>query len=118
MDEPSVLQKMKMGAIMGGTVGLTMGFLFGSYAIMRNGAGPRGFVATLSQYMLASGASFAFFLSIGSVIRTDNALGWHAPSLATTQPILRSRADGAALTRARWNWERQRQSLSRPYPSS
>ena len=35
--------------------------------IYRQGAGPRGILATLSQYMLGSAASFAFFLSIGSV---------------------------------------------------
>ena len=33
----------------------------------RGGAGPRGFMATLSQYMLSSAATFSFFLAIGSV---------------------------------------------------
>ena len=33
----------------------------------RNGAGPRGIIASLSQYMLSSAATFSFFLSIGSV---------------------------------------------------
>ena len=82
-----------MGALMGGGVGLTIGFIFGSYSIMRyatlptplhplisavhrthasaqqkrGGAGPRGFLATLSQYMLSSAATFSFFLAIGSV---------------------------------------------------
>jgi len=56
---------------MGGGVGLTIGFIFGSYSILRGGAGPRGVLATLSQYMLSSAATFSFFLAIGSVIRTD-----------------------------------------------
>jgi len=56
---------------MGGGVGLTIGFIFGSYSILRGGAGPRGILATLSQYMLSSAATFSFFLAIGSVIRTD-----------------------------------------------
>jgi hypothetical protein len=80
-----------MGALMGGGVGLTIGFIFGSYSILRyaascipffttlissirahssvyrGGAGPRGFLATLSQYMLSSAATFSFFLAIGSV---------------------------------------------------
>ncbi len=33
----------------------------------RGGAGPRGALPTLSQYMLSSAATFGFFLSIGSV---------------------------------------------------
>lgn len=71
--------------MMGAGVGLTIGFIFGSYSIMRcaypfcatagsgitfehrGGAGPRGFLPTLSQYMLSSAATFGFFLSIGSV---------------------------------------------------
>ena len=82
----------RMGALMGGGVGLTIGFIFGSYSILRyallcfpppfptlisvicahesiqrGGAGPRGFLATLSQYMLSSAATFSFFLAIGSV---------------------------------------------------
>jgi hypothetical protein len=73
---------------MGGGVGLTIGFIFGSYSILRyvphslsllisalgahpsvqrGGAGPRGLLATLSQYMLSSAATFSFFLAIGSV---------------------------------------------------
>ncbi|KDE05859.1 hypothetical protein MVLG_03802 [Microbotryum lychnidis-dioicae p1A1 Lamole] len=70
-EEPSVWSKLKMGATMGTMVGLTIGFLFGSFAILRNGAGPRGFLPSLSTYMLSSAATFGFFMSIGTVIRTD-----------------------------------------------
>ncbi|WFD43790.1 subunit of TIM23 translocase complex [Malassezia psittaci] len=38
------------------------------------GPGPRGALATLSQYMLSSGATFGFFMSIGSVLRTESTL--------------------------------------------
>lgn len=37
------------------------------FLFWRGGAGPRGFLATLSQYMLTSAATFSFFLAIGSV---------------------------------------------------
>ncbi|ORY34644.1 reactive mitochondrial oxygen species modulator 1-domain-containing protein [Naematelia encephala] len=67
----STFDKMKMGAMMGTGVGLTIGLIFGLTSIIRAGPGPRGTVATLSQYMLSSAATFGFFLSIGSVIRSD-----------------------------------------------
>lgn len=80
-----------MGAAMGAGVGLTMGFLFGSFSILRyvlrpsrvgpafslgsrGGAGPRGVLPTLSQYMLGSAATFSFFLAIGSVCVCSAAL--------------------------------------------
>ncbi|TFK57578.1 hypothetical protein OE88DRAFT_1651378 [Heliocybe sulcata] len=107
--EPTVWQKSKMGAMMGCGVGLTIGFIFGSYSIMRGGAGPRGFVATLSQYMLSSAATFSFFLAIGSVIRSDSVLPPHmeAARLQLLSPAIRSRADGAALIKARWEAEKR-----------
>ncbi|RDB29158.1 Protein MGR2 [Hypsizygus marmoreus] len=109
---PSVWQKMKMGALMGGGVGLTIGFIFGSWSIIRGGAGPRGAMATLSQYMLSSAATFSFFLAIGSVIRTDAMIAPHlqAAQLQMLAPALtvRTKAEGFQLMRARWAAERQR----------
>ncbi|TFY78311.1 hypothetical protein EWM64_g5704 [Hericium alpestre] len=111
---PSVWDKMKygnilMGALMGGGVGLTIGFIFGSYSILRGGAGPRGFLATLSQYMLSSAATFSFFLAIGSVIRNDALLPPHLEAMRLQlPPVMHGRADGASLIRARWAAEKQR----------
>ncbi|EAU92967.2 hypothetical protein CC1G_03754 [Coprinopsis cinerea okayama7 len=115
-----------MGALMGGGVGLTIGFIFGSWSIIRyafsspfvalaltvprHGAGPRGFMATLSQYMLSSAATFSFFLAIGSVIRTDvPQLQAIQMQLAAADPVVRSKYHGAQLMRARWEQERKRQ---------
>jgi len=97
----------RMGAMMGAGVGLTIGFIFGSWTILRGGAGPRGALPTLSQYMLSSAATFSFFLSIGSVIRNDAEL---PPQLLAAQqqryaymhPSIASRREGAQTVRARW----------------
>jgi len=82
--EPSVWSKLGMGALTGAMVGATIGTLFGTAAIVTRGAGPRGFLHSLSGYVIGSAATFScalasaplaercsFFLSIGSVIRTD-----------------------------------------------
>ncbi|KAH9810885.1 reactive mitochondrial oxygen species modulator 1-domain-containing protein [Melampsora americana] len=70
--EQSIIQKLGMGAAMGGAVGMTLGFIFGGFSIISRGAGPRGSLNTLASYMLSSGGTFAFFMSIGSVIRTED----------------------------------------------
>ncbi|KXN87553.1 Protein mgr2 [Leucoagaricus sp. SymC.cos] len=104
---------LRMGALMGTGVGLTIGFIFGSWSIIRGGAGPRGALGTLSQYMLSSAATFGFFLAIGSVIRSDNGLipphleAAHLQLMQSTSRI-RSKDEGFQLMRARWQAERQR----------
>ncbi|KAG1465898.1 hypothetical protein G6F46_001619 [Rhizopus delemar] len=69
--EPSAFDKMKMGAAMGGTVGLCIGFVFGSISLIRFGPGNKSPISLLSQYMVGSAASFGFFMSIGSVVRSE-----------------------------------------------
>lgn len=44
---------------MGAGVGLSIGFIGGMVQIMRAGPGPKGTLATLSQFMGTSGATFA-----------------------------------------------------------
>ena len=46
------------------------------FSSTRQGAGPRGLLATLSQYMLSSAATFSFFLAIGSVGPYEDSSPW------------------------------------------
>ncbi|KAH9846627.1 reactive mitochondrial oxygen species modulator 1-domain-containing protein [Lenzites betulinus] len=110
----TVWQKYRMGAAMGAGVGLTMGFLFGTFSILRGGAGPRGVLPTLSQYMLGSAATFSFFLAIGSVIRNDGKLPAHleAARMQLASPVMMSRAEGLSNMRLQWALEKQRRSTS------
>ncbi|KAI6811195.1 hypothetical protein KC332_g17781 [Hortaea werneckii] len=69
---PSTFDKAKMGAMMGGSVGIIIGFIFGATNIIRFGPGPNGMLRTLGQYMAGSAATFGFFMSIGTTIRTES----------------------------------------------
>ncbi|KAG9127941.1 subunit of TIM23 translocase complex [Ceratobasidium sp. 392] len=64
-------------------------------------------MATLSQYMLSSAATFSFFLSIGSVIRNEELLPSEVVARQhTLPPLVHSRIETAAIMRARWAMER------------
>ncbi|KAJ1721628.1 subunit of TIM23 translocase complex [Coemansia erecta] len=81
--QPSLWDKAKMGLIMGGSVGACLGCLIGFYSTMKFGPGPRGYLGTIGQYALGSGASFGFFMMIGSCIRSDNDRSLSAGDRAT-----------------------------------
>ncbi|KAI9269840.1 hypothetical protein BY458DRAFT_510585 [Sporodiniella umbellata] len=87
--EPSAFEKAKLGALMGGTVGLCIGFVFGSVSLIRFGSGNKSPVSLLSQYMMGSAASFGFFMSIGSVVRSEPRL----PSPNLKLPVLIKRRE-------------------------
>ncbi|KAL8386991.1 hypothetical protein RB595_010240 [Gaeumannomyces hyphopodioides] len=96
---PSNIDKLKMGAMMGGTVGAIMGFIWGTVTVFRFGAGTNGVMRTIGQYMLASGTTFGFFMGIGSVIRSDSspilqqayAQAYRRPTIMAQQRAFRPR---------------------------
>ncbi|EXJ63703.1 hypothetical protein A1O7_00038 [Cladophialophora yegresii CBS 114405] len=59
---PTWFDKLKMGMLMGGTVGGIMGFIYGTVTIFQYGAGQAGVMRTLGK----------LFMGIGSIIRTDS----------------------------------------------
>ncbi|KAH8834800.1 reactive mitochondrial oxygen species modulator 1-domain-containing protein [Flagelloscypha sp. PMI_526] len=111
VQQVSVWQKLKMGALMGGVSGMAVGFLFGGWTVIRGGAGPRGAMATLSQAMLGSAAFFGTFFAIGSVIRNDDSLPLHIRDRLMLESSVRvgSRAEGYLLMKQRWREERDKQ---------
>ncbi|ORX88402.1 hypothetical protein K493DRAFT_319502 [Basidiobolus meristosporus CBS 931.73] len=70
MDSPR-FERAKNGALMGGTIGLCIGLVFGTVTLMRYGPGRNGYIQTLGRYMVSSAATFGFFMSVGSVVRSD-----------------------------------------------
>ncbi|KAI1760294.1 reactive mitochondrial oxygen species modulator 1-domain-containing protein [Hypoxylon sp. FL1150] len=99
---PSNVDKLKMGALMGGTVGTIIGFIFGTVNIFKYGAGTNGIMRTLGQYMLGSGAAFGFFMSIGAVIRSDaSPIAVEAFARAQRRPFIMKSQSGAYQPRNR-----------------
>ncbi|KAL7269021.1 subunit of TIM23 translocase complex [Rhizina undulata] len=97
---PSTFDKMKMGAMMGTSVGLCIGFLFGGFNLLKHGAGPNGFIRSLANYMLGSAATFGFFMSIGTAIRTESHANSPTAALAM-EAFARSRAAPILMERSR-----------------
>ena len=66
---PSCFDKVKFGAMIGFTVGVSIGAIFGGYTGIRYGLRGRELVNQLGKTILQSGATFGAFMSVGSAIR-------------------------------------------------
>ncbi|RKP02405.1 hypothetical protein CXG81DRAFT_10792 [Caulochytrium protostelioides] len=65
--------KAKMGLLMGGATGASIGFIFGSLQALRFGPeGNKGYMGTIGSYMMQHGAFLGFLFSIASVLRADH----------------------------------------------
>lgn len=69
--------RFKMGVLMGSTVGTCLGIIFGTVSALSGrgaatGANSRGFLRQVGKSVFQSGASFGFFMGIGSLVRCDS----------------------------------------------
>ncbi|KAI9296163.1 putative mitochondrial genome maintenance protein Mgr2 [Neoconidiobolus thromboides FSU 785] len=71
--QPSYFDRMKMGLMMGGAVGATMGFLLGGVQVLVYGPGPKGYLRSVGSSMLQSATFFGSLMAIGSLIRSQEA---------------------------------------------
>jgi len=66
---PSCFDRIKLGFMMGFTVGVVTGGLFGGFSCIRMGLRGRELVGQVGKTMVQSGGTFGTFMAIGSGIR-------------------------------------------------
>ncbi|WAR17605.1 ROMO1-like protein [Mya arenaria] len=66
---PSCMDRIKLGFMMGFSVGLATGVVFGGIQAFRFGARGRELIQTVGKSSLQGGGTFGTFMAIGSGIR-------------------------------------------------
>jgi len=66
---PSCFDRIKLGAIMGFSVGCSVGLLFGGFMGIRAGFRGKELLVAVGKNMAQSGGTFGTFMAIGSGIR-------------------------------------------------
>ncbi|KAJ3127263.1 subunit of TIM23 translocase complex [Nowakowskiella sp. JEL0407] len=62
---------MKLGAVMGISVGVCLGFCSGAYVVLFYGPGSKGYLRTMGQHMIQSGTLFGCIMTFGQLLRAD-----------------------------------------------
>ncbi|CAL4126976.1 unnamed protein product, partial [Meganyctiphanes norvegica] len=66
---PSCFDRVKLGFMMGFSVGMATGALFGGFTALRYGLRGRELLNNVGKVMMQSGGTFGTFMSIGAGIR-------------------------------------------------
>ncbi|XP_069106527.1 reactive oxygen species modulator 1-like isoform X2 [Argopecten irradians] len=66
---PSCFDKMKIGFMMGFSVGMASGMIFGGFSALRYGLRGRELVQTVGKTMVQGGGTFGTFMTVGTAIR-------------------------------------------------
>ena len=67
--QPSCFDRMKLGFMMGMTVGMCSGAIFGGVGALRMGLRGGELIQTVGKVMVQGGGTFGTFMSIGTAIR-------------------------------------------------
>ncbi|XP_032793000.1 reactive oxygen species modulator 1 [Daphnia magna] len=67
--QQSCFDKMKVGFIMGFSIGMATGALFGGFGALRQGLRGRELINTVGKIMVQGGGTFGTFMAIGTGIR-------------------------------------------------
>ncbi|KAM3922395.1 reactive oxygen species modulator 1 [Leptodactylus fuscus] len=67
--QPGCFDKVKMGFMMGFSVGMAAGALFGTFSCLRFGMRGRELIGGIGKTMMQSGGTFGTFMAIGMGIR-------------------------------------------------
>ncbi|CAH8656009.1 unnamed protein product [Dicrocoelium dendriticum] len=67
--QPSCLDRVKYGLMMGFCLGVATGAIFGGFNCLRLGLRGRELVQTVGKGMLGGGGTFGFFMAVGVAIR-------------------------------------------------
>ncbi|KAI8830980.1 hypothetical protein BC829DRAFT_409976 [Chytridium lagenaria] len=57
---------------MGGATGMAVGFLVGSFTVLRYGPGERGFLGTIGTQMIQTGGFLGFIFGVGMLLRSED----------------------------------------------